>query len=145
MKNSINFLVGKIIHIGKLFESYDGYILENRYLTIIGIEDENILLVPMSTFHNQAAKIKKLSYKENYPYLKNDGSKKDCYLKCDQIYVLTYEDFNKIKEIKLVSKMNDKYFKKLRKHIEELFKEKQNELVRKDIIFKEKEPEFELE
>lgn len=136
MITATNLIIGTIIHIGKTFESYDGTLLSNRFMCIIGIENNNILMLPMSTFHDKDHKIKKIRQETNFPYLQKHGNTKNGYIKCDQLYVLSIDYFNKFtKEIQLKYRMNDQYFQKLMKYTEALVKATKIELVRKDLIF----------
>ena len=138
MKHFIN-LIGKIIHIAKDFKSYDGINLNNRYMCILAIEDSNFLLIPMSTFHSKQEKQKKLAYPTNFEYSKIHGNTKDSYLKCDQIYVLSFDDFNKFREIQTKHKMDLNYFMKLRTHVENLHREKKTKIFQKQLIFEDQE------
>lgn len=118
---SKNLLVGRIIHISKTFESYNGVNLNNRFMCIIGIEQDNILMLPMSTFHDEEHKKKKLSYKTNFEYSISHGNTKNGYIKCDQVYCLLIEDLNKFsEEIQLKHKIKTEHFLRLIAHIQKL-------------------------
>jgi len=56
MKKRQGPVVGTTIHIGKPFESYDGVILKNRFMCVFSVENDNLILIPMSTFHNKEKK-----------------------------------------------------------------------------------------
>lgn len=134
--------IGYIVHIGKTFESYDGVNLANRFMCIIGLEDNNILMLPMSTFHNEKHKEEKLRYKSNFPYLKIHGNSKDGYIKCNQLYYLSLEDFNRFSnEIQLKKKMELKHFSELIENVQDLKKDNKLEIIGKNIIFKDEELE----
>lgn len=90
-KNDINGRIGSIIHIGKPFESHDGVSLNNRFMCIFSIEYDRLMLMPMSTFHSEDAKLKKLRISTNFEYSKIHGNIRDGYIKCNQIYALSEE------------------------------------------------------
>lgn len=125
-----------MVNIGKSFESCDGQILKNRVMCIFSIENGHLMLMPMSTFHNQEAKVKKMNMSVNFEYSKIHGNNRDGYIKCDQIYVLSEENFNKFDEIKLSRRMNKEVLEKLQNHVKNLQKDSKTRFFKKEIIFK---------
>ncbi len=131
---------GKIILICKPFRSHDGYLLIERFMCVLKIENDNILLLPMSTFHSESEKTKKLSYKNVFEYSKIHGNTLDGYVKCNQMYTLSMNDFDNREEIIMKHQMDDKHLEKLKNKIEYLWKNK-IKFLEKKIIF---EDSFEL-
>lgn len=67
-------LLGKIVHIGKTYKSYDNAYLTNRFMCILDIKDNKILMLPMSTLKSEEQRIKKLSREENFWYSNVHGN-----------------------------------------------------------------------
>jgi len=125
---------GKIIFISKPFRSHDGFLLIERFMCVLKIETDNILLLPMSTFHSEAIRKRKLTYKNVFEYAKSHGNTRDAYIKCDQIYSLSIDDFNG-KGIKPKHQMDKEHFKKLKNQVRNLQKENKTKFLFKEIIF----------
>jgi len=125
---------GKIIFISKPFRSHDGFLLIERFMCVLKIETDNILLLPMSTFHSEAIRKRKLTYKNVFEYSKSHGNTRDAYIKCDQIYSLSIDDFNG-KGIKPKHQMGKEHFKKLKNQVRNLQKENKTKFLFKEIIF----------
>ena len=125
---------GKIIFISKPFRSHDGFLLIERFMCVLKIETDNILLLPMSTFHSEAIRKRKLTYKNVFEYAKSHGNTRDAYIKCDQIYSLSIDDFNG-KGIKPKHQMDKEHFKKLKNQVRNLQKENKTNFLFKEIIF----------
>ena len=107
---------GKIIHIGKLFKSFDNEDLNNRFMCIINTDDKYMYLLPMSSFDGKEHKKNYLLEKEeNFEYSKKHGNKKDGYIKCNQIYKLDFLYINNNdEEIKIIGYMNKGRFENLK-------------------------------
>ncbi|AXF95064.1 hypothetical protein [Spiroplasma phoeniceum] len=105
-----NIIIGGIIHIGKKFRSIDNFILENRYMCILGYYESEIAILPMSTYKDEKHKIEKKNKIENLDYSLKHGNVKDGYIKCDQIYLLSIEDFNEFEEVEFKFKMDSEFF-----------------------------------
>ncbi|MCL8210707.1 hypothetical protein LT336_00451 [Spiroplasma sp. JKS002671] len=125
---------GKIIFISKSFRSHDGFLLIERFMCVLKIETDNILLLPMSTFHSETIRKRKLTYKNVFEYAKSHGNTRDAYIKCDQIYSLSIDDFNG-KGIKPKHQMDKEHFKKLKNQVRNLQKENKTNFLFKEIIF----------
>lgn len=119
MDKNPGFKPGKIILICKPFRSYDGYLLIERFMCVLKIKEDNILLLPMSTFHSEVIKNEKLSYKDVFEYSEIHGNTRDGYIKCNQIYILSKDDFS-TKKVKLKHQMSKEYFRKLKDQVESL-------------------------
>ncbi len=96
---------GTIIHIGLPFESHDGVSLKNRFMCVFSIENDYLVLMPMSTFHNSDVKNKKLKMLTNFEYSKNDGNTRDGYVKCNQLYFLNKEEYDNFDELHIARRM----------------------------------------
>jgi len=131
---NVNARVGNIIHIAKPFTSHDNVILNNRFMCLFSIENNHLILMPMSTFHSENAKIKKLSISSNFEYSKMHGNNRDGYIKCNQLYILNKEEFSSFNEVKLSTRMNKERFKELQEHVENLQKNKVK-FLKKRIVF----------
>jgi len=103
-------------------------------MCVLKIETDNILLLPMSTFHSEAIRKRKLTYKNVFEYAKSHGNTRDAYIKCDQIYSLSIDDFNG-KGIKPKHQMDKEHFKKLKNQVRNLQKENKTNFLFKEIIF----------
>jgi len=125
---------GKIIFISKPFRSHDGFLLIERFMCVLKIETDNILLSPMSTFHSEAIRKRKLTYKNVFEYAKSHSNTRDGYIKCDQIYSLSIDDFNG-KGIKPKHQMDKEHFKKLKNQVRNLQKDSKTKFLFKEIIF----------
>ena len=126
---------GKIILICKPFRSHDGFLLIERFMCVLKIETDNILLLPMSTFHSEAIRKRKLTYKNVFEYAKSHGNTRDGYIKCDQIYSLDIKEFDDSEEIKIKHQMDKEHFKKLKNQVRNLQKDNKTKFLFKEIIF----------
>ncbi len=134
-KNDINGRIGSIIHISKPFESHDGVSLNNRFMCIFSIEYDCLMLMPMSTFHSEDAKLKSYAFPQILNIQKFMVILVMVIIKCNQIYALSEEDFSNFNEIKLYNKMNKKHFEKLQNHVRNLQKDNKTKFLKKAIIF----------
>jgi len=125
---------GKIIFINRPFRSYDGFLLIERFMCVLKIETDNILLLPMSTFHSEAIRKRKLTYKNVFEYAKSHGNTRDAYIKCDQIYSLN-RDYLNSEKIKIKHQMGKEHFKKLKNQIRNLQKDSKTKFLFKEIVF----------
>lgn len=128
-------LLGKIVHIGKTYKSYENVYLTNKFMCILDIKDNKILMLPMLTFKNKKERIKKLSYEINFWYSNVHGNNKDGYIKCNKLYTLTFEQFNKIEEIQIRHKINDQQFIELRNYFQFLHRKNTKKLKQIEIKF----------
>jgi len=103
-------------------------------MCVLKIETDNILLLPMSTFHSEAIRKRKLTYKNVFEYAKSHGNTRDAYIKCDQIYSLN-RDYLNSEKIKMKHQMNEEHLEKLESHIRNLQKENKTKFLFKEIIF----------
>jgi len=115
MKKRQRPVVGTTIHIGKPFESYDGVILKNRFMCVFSVENDNLILIPMSTFHSKEKRDKKIKMLVNFEYSQKHGNNRDGYLKCNQFYFLNKKEYDNFKELYVSRTMNQKRF--LRKEL----------------------------
>ncbi|MCL6428902.1 hypothetical protein LT335_00450 [Spiroplasma sp. JKS002669] len=134
MKKRQGPVVGTTIHIGKPFESYDGIILKNRFMGVFSVENDNLILIPMSTFHNKEKRDKKLKMLVNFEYSQKHGNNRDGYLKCNQFYFLNKKEYDNFKELYVSRTMNQKRFDELQEHVENLQKNKVK-FLKKRIVF----------
>ncbi|MCL8209796.1 hypothetical protein [Spiroplasma attinicola] len=134
MKKRQGPVVGTTIHIGKPFESYDGIILKNRFMCVFSVENDNLILIPMSTFHNKEKRDKKLKMLVNFEYSQKHGNNRDGYLKCNQFYFLNKKEYDNFKELYVSRTMNQKRFDELQEHVENLQKNKVK-FLKKRIVF----------
>ncbi|MCL8210200.1 hypothetical protein [Spiroplasma attinicola] len=125
---------GKIIFINRPFRSHDGFLLIERFMCVLKIETDNILLLPMSTFHSEAIRKRKLTYKNIFEYAKSHGNTRDAYIKCDQIYSLN-RDYLNSEKIKIKHQMGKEHFKKLKNQIRNLQKDSKTKFLFKEIVF----------
>jgi len=125
---------GKIIFINRPFRSHDGFLLIERFMCVLKIETDNILLLPMSTFHSEAIRKRKLTYKNVFEYAKSHGNTRDAYIKCDQIYSLN-RDYLNSEKIKIKHQMGKEHFKKLKNQIRNLQKDSKTKFLFKEIVF----------
>jgi len=123
-----------IIHIGLSFKSYDGKKLNNRFMCVFSIENNDLILMPMSSFHSEEAKKQKLRISANFEYLKIHGNTRDGYIKYDQLYYLNKEEFNNFDELQAYRRMNEKHFEKLQNHVKNLQKN-HIKFLKKRIVF----------
>ncbi|MCL8209794.1 hypothetical protein [Spiroplasma attinicola] len=135
---NVNARVGNIIHIAKPFTSHDNVILNNRFMCLFSIENNHLILMPMSTFHNEEQKNWKLKQSKIkatiFEYSQKHGNNRDGYLKCNQLYILNKEEFSSFNEVKLSTRMNKERFKELQEHVENLQKNKVK-FLKKRIVF----------
>jgi len=134
MKKRQGPVVGTTIHIGKPFESYDGVILKNRFMCVFSVENDNLILIPMSTFHNKEKRDKKLKMLVNFEYSQKHGNNRDGYLKFNQFYFLNKKEYDNFKELYVSRTMNQKRFDELQEHVENLQKNKVK-FLKKRIVF----------
>jgi len=134
MKKRQRPVVGTTIHIGKPFESYDGVILKNRFMCVFSVENDNLILIPMSTFHSKEKRDKKLKMLVNFEYSQKHGNNRDGYLKCNQFYFLNKKEYDNFKELYVSRTMNQKRFDELQEHVENLQKNKVK-FLKKRIVF----------
>ncbi len=137
MRNNKNnkYKTGKIIHIGLPFKSHDGELLKDRFMCVFSIEDDYLVLMPMSTFHGKNARNKKLKMLPNFEYSKNDGNTRDGYIKCNQLYFLNKEEYDNFDELNVSRRMKPKYFEKLQDYVENLRKNNKIDFFVKTMIF----------
>ena len=134
MSKDASLRPGKIIFINRPFRSHDNFLLIERFMCVLKIEQDNILLLPMSTFHSEAIRKRKLTYKNVFEYAKSHGNTRDAYIKCDQIYSLNRHYLNSEK-IKMKHQMNEEHLEKLESHIRNLQKDNKTKFLFKEIIF----------
>jgi len=134
MSKDASLRPGKIIFINRPFRSHDNFLLIERFMCVLKIETDNILLLPMSTFHSEAIRKRKLTYKNVFEYAKSHGNTRDAYIKCDQIYSLN-RDYLNSEKIKMKHQMNEEHLEKLESHIRNLQKENKTKFLFKEIIF----------
>jgi len=134
MSKDASLRLGKIIFINRPFRSHDNFLLIERFMCVLKIETDNILLLPMSTFHSEAIRKRKLTYKNVFEYAKSHGNTRDAYIKCDQIYSLN-RDYLNSEKIKMKHQMNEEHLEKLESHIRNLQKENKTKFLFKEIIF----------
>jgi len=134
MSKDASLRPGKIIFINRPFRSHDNFLLIERFMCVLKIETDNILLLPMSTFHSEAIRKRKLTYKNVFEYAKSHGNTRDAYIKCDQIYSLN-RDYLNSEKIKMKHQMNEEHLEKLESHIRNLQKDSKTKFLFKEIIF----------
>lgn len=62
---------------------------------------------------------------------------KDGYIKCNELYTLTFEQFNKIEEIQIRHKINDQRFMELRNYFQFLHRKNTKKIKQTEIKFEE--------
>jgi len=135
MSKDASLRPGRIIFINRQFRSHDGFLLIERFMCVLKIEQDNILLLPMSTFHSEAIRKRKLTYKNVFEYAKSHGNTRDAYIKCDQIYSLNIKEFDDSEGIKMKHQMNEEHLEKLESHVRNLQKDSKTKFLFKEIIF----------
>lgn len=104
-------------------------------MCVFSIEDDYLVLMSMSTFHNTDVKNKKLKMLTNFEYSKNDGNIRDGYVKCNQLYFLNKEEYDNFDELHIARRMKQKHFKKLQDYVANLRKDNKIDFFIKTMIF----------
>ena len=138
MAKDTKYKIGGVIHIGLPFKSHDGKLLKNRFMCIFAIDNNDLALMPMSTFHNEEQKNWKLKQSKIkatiFEYSQKHGNNRDGYLKCNQLYILSKEACATFNELRVCNTMNKEYFKELQEHVKNLQKNKVK-FLKKRIVF----------